>query len=351
MARIAAFTVIVALALIGFAQASLIERSNPTQTFCPAFRKECDSLINAANNGLQTVKSQSYCKRNGGKYSTSFTFYCKINGDDFTQEALDKVSNEDTPALQRRSQNVPTINVVIPAGRFADQRKRENRGTFCSSYLSACETECARVNSNQKNVVCRRNSALHYTLACKCANGKMETQHALARTLNNPSTGSSSGVIPTTTPVPSSNLPTGAVSSVVSSATSAISSVVSMVNSEASGATSTISSVVSSATSAATSLGNEATSTLSSVVGDATSSIASVTSTLTSAASQATDSISSIANDATKDADEKSSSINSVVSDVASTATQATSTITQAVSTATDVISSVATPVATGLPA
>lgn len=309
MARIAAFTIVLALALISFTQATVIaERSNPTQTFCPAFRNECDTLINAVNNGLQTVNSKSYCKRNGGKYSTSFTFYCKINGDDFTQQALDNVSNEDTPALQRRSQKVPTINVVIPAGRFADQRKREDRGSFCSSYLSACETECARVTSNPKNVVCRRNSALHYTLACKCANGKMETQHALARTLDNPpssneATPSSSDIIAT----PTLDVPTSAVESIVASATSIADSIANKASSEIASLVSTATSLgaseASSLTSLVDSIATSATGAVGSVIASATSVAGpvatSAASALESAGGEATSEIGSVATSAT----------------------------------------------------
>lgn len=232
-----------ALAMVfAVAQAASVQREaeakNPTDVFCPVFRKQCDKLAKGLSQGREKVRTRNYCRRNGGKYSSYFTFYCKINGDDYTQDVLDAVSSGEEPSASATTSavtsttapvvtptgnvvnviprsaneaNIPTIDVYIPRMKYAN-RKREvdvdEDSSFCSAYLDACQGECQRVLSGTRDVICHRLPRLHYRLACRCGNGKMETQHALAAALygnddeTSSSTASSSSATPSATVAP-----------------------------------------------------------------------------------------------------------------------------------------------------
>lgn len=61
-------------------------------------------------------------------------------------------------------------------------RRTSNSEKFCSAYKASCSRECARVKSTVKTQVCRSTKGKSglYDLNCRCNNGKLETQHALA---------------------------------------------------------------------------------------------------------------------------------------------------------------------------
>ncbi|CEH18722.1 hypothetical protein CBOM_05438 [Ceraceosorus bombacis] len=67
--------------------------------------------------------------------------------------------------------------------RDVEIEKRQSVKTFCQQYRDGCARQCARVSSVPQKQTCKRivrgKKSDKYSLYCSCANGKLETQHAL----------------------------------------------------------------------------------------------------------------------------------------------------------------------------
>ncbi|PWN86927.1 hypothetical protein FA10DRAFT_297988 [Acaromyces ingoldii] len=78
---------------------------------------------------------------------------------------------------------VPIVEVAISPA-VAKRINKVAKSSFCSAFSTGCTSQCKRVSSTPKHVVCQAKDSLHYQLTCYCKNRKVETQHALAAAMN-----------------------------------------------------------------------------------------------------------------------------------------------------------------------
>ncbi|PWN45088.1 hypothetical protein IE81DRAFT_229025 [Ceraceosorus guamensis] len=87
--------------------------------------------------------------------------------------------------LRKRAAEVELIAEVPKSlsHRDVEIEKRQSVTTFCQQYRDGCARQCARVSSVPQKQTCKRivrgKKSDKYSLYCSCANGKLETQHAL----------------------------------------------------------------------------------------------------------------------------------------------------------------------------
>lgn len=63
--------------------------SNPTDAFCQKFVAQCyKSALEGKTGNVQVIQA---CRRNGKKFSSSFSFGCRADGNDITQDVLNRI--------------------------------------------------------------------------------------------------------------------------------------------------------------------------------------------------------------------------------------------------------------------
>lgn len=243
-------------------------------TFCQSFRSACVKTALATKDTGKLVIKEG-CQRNGGKYSTSYSFHCSADGKDITSRVLQSIGNgysvtttQDqvvvvtgtsivatvsdfvtttqevdvttstttssyttttttnvvpqtsvisttlttvlpftytsvystqtiTSVIPTTSTGTSTItsysigtaplglaNVVIAPVSNGKRVNQVDNSSFCSAFTSGCSSVCASKGSTPKHEICHAKTQNNYSLACVCANGKKETQHALRAALN-----------------------------------------------------------------------------------------------------------------------------------------------------------------------
>jgi hypothetical protein len=196
--------------------------NSQTSKFCRKFNTACFEISLAGRTGHVEVAHQ--CHRHGDKRhaKSSYSFQCKANHVDKTAAVLKKLGNTGkvkvfsstviktvtTTAKPRPTptkkvtrvdatvhtavttdvvatnvlfdnEAVPVVQVALTPGQIKRSHMIVDKSGFCSSFISSCTAECKRVKSTAKHTMCHSTSLNHYSLACKCANAKVETQHAL----------------------------------------------------------------------------------------------------------------------------------------------------------------------------
>jgi len=180
--------------------------ASTSKKFCHEFTKECYKVALKGKTGHVKVVQQ--CERHGKKHSHSYSFGCKSDGKDVTKKVLHNIgkgttvtteavsvktasvtiTSPTTTKTQIKTSTVTTIVATVPVVQISlaaapsplPPRKRSvDKSKFCSAFSNGCETRCSMIKSTPKHTVCHSTSLHHYSLACQCTNGKMETQHAL----------------------------------------------------------------------------------------------------------------------------------------------------------------------------